>query len=80
MKKNKEKIVFVGKSQKTDKKTGKLKMVAAEAPTKITNGKQTILLPSSTEQRTGFTHEAAEFLLSTYPRLYKRKLTKGKKK
>lgn len=73
-------IKFIGKTLKLNKKTGKMKLAPAEAPTKITNGAKTIILPPSSTQTKGFTHKDAELLISAYPKQYKLKISKGKSK
>lgn len=70
-------IRFVGKKPQLNKETGKVEIVYREAPTKRRNGGRIIELPSSTEQRKGFTHPDAEFLLTAYPSEFKRKKSKG---
>lgn len=72
-------IQFVGKRRVINKKTGKIGLVQRDAPQLIINGAKTIKLPSSDVQRAGFTHEDAAFLLSAYPKDFKRKTVKGAK-
>lgn len=66
-------IQFVGKKTVKDEKTGKEKRVLSSAPAKIINGNLIIELPSSKEQKTGFTHKNANFLIANYSNLYKKK-------
>jgi hypothetical protein len=72
-------IQFVGKRKVLNKETGIEETVYREAPTLRRNGARVIELPSSTEQRKGFTHPDAEFLLTAYPKVFKRKRSKGEK-
>lgn len=72
-------IRFVGKDRRDDPLTGKTRFVAAKAPTQRSNGDRIIELPSSWQQKRGFTHTDADFLLKTYPREFKRKVIKGEK-
>src|SRR6185369_4025319 len=72
-------IQFVGKREQLNKETGKAETVYREAPTRRRNGSRVIDLLSSTEQRKGFTHPDAEFLLTVYSRDYKLKVKKGEK-
>ena len=71
-------IQFVGKTQVLDKETGKSKTVLAEAPTQRIQCRRVIDLPSSDEQKKGFTHPDAEFLLAVYPKDFKKVVKKGK--
>lgn len=70
-------IQFIGRWRQFNKETGEFELVYREAPTRRRNGARVIELPSSTEQKKGFTHPDAEFLLTAYPRDYKRKKLKG---
>lgn len=72
-------IQFVGKRRTIDKKTGKIKLVATEAPTFRKNGQKVFKLPSHENQIKGFTHPDAGKLLSLYRREFKKKVSKGKK-
>lgn len=72
-------IRFIGKDRRDDPATGKTRFVAAKAPTQRSNGGRVIELPSSWQQKRGFAHPDAEFLLKTYPREFKRKVSKGEK-
>lgn len=71
-------IQFVGKRKAVDPKTGKEKIVAAEAPVRRVNGSIIFILPSDEIQKKGFTHKNADFLLKHYPREFKLKKAKGK--
>ena len=73
-------IKYVGLRQRIDPKTGKSRLVLANAPTVRINGNRTIDLPSDAVQKRGFTHKDAEFLLKAYPKEFKRKVSKGKEK
>lgn len=71
-------IRFVGKRKIYDGRTGRERLVAADPPTVRTNGNRIIELPSGDEQKKGFTHPDAEFLLKNYRAEFKRKTRKGK--
>lgn len=72
-------IQFVGKHKVLNKETGLEETVTRKAPTRRRNGARLIELPGSTEQKSGFTHPDAEFLLTAYPKDFKRKKSKGDK-
>jgi hypothetical protein len=72
-------IQFIGKKEQLNKETGEIETVYREASTARRNGGRLIELPPATEQRKGFTHPDAEFLLTAYPREFKRKKSKGEK-
>lgn len=71
-------IQFVGKRRVIDKKTGKIKLVPAEAARLRINGQKTFKLPAAAEQVKGFSHPDAAELLSLYPKDFKKKVKKGK--
>lgn len=73
-------IQFVGKRREIDKKTGKEKLVLREAPTVRVNGQKVFELPSDDDQKKGFTHRDAKLLVQLYPKDFKIKSPKGKKK
>ncbi|HEX8289826.1 MAG TPA: hypothetical protein VF556_17725 [Pyrinomonadaceae bacterium] len=74
----KQVIRFVGKRKRIDPKTGRERLVLAVATRQRLNGNRVIELPSDAVQKRGFTHMDAEFLLKTYPKEFKKKVTKGK--
>ena len=79
MKSNKENglvIRFVGKTKRINPLTGRLKQFLRTAPARIINGSKTIDLPADEQQKKGFTHADALFLLKHYPQQYKRKVKK----
>ena len=65
-------ICFAGKKLIFDK-NGKRRRVRRTAPSLIINGNLKIELPSSADQKRGFTHKHADLLLSVYPQDYKLK-------
>ena len=70
-------IQFVGKKIVFDKATGKKKSIYRDAPVLRINGARRIELPSDEEQKAGFSHPDALFLLSAYPKDFKRKKGRG---
>ena len=81
MSKTKEIVIqYVGKRKIIDAKTGKKKLVPAEAPVRRVNGSMVFILPSDEIQKSGFSHRNADFLLKHYPRDFKVKTSKGKGK
>ena len=55
------------------------KKVAKAAPRVINAGTKRIELPENAVQKSGFEHADAEFLLSVFPRDYKKIKVKGRK-